>query len=221
MSIRKISFVQGEYYHIYNRGNNKQIIFFDKEDYSRFIELLYVANSVENLNFFDLKRANKFDAFSLQKNSLLVAIGAYCLMPNHFHILLTPLIEGGVSKFMQKLGTSYSMYFNNKYKRTGSLFEGKFKSQHVGQNDKYLKYLFSYIHLNPIKLIQKDWKEKGIKNKEKALSYLDEYVFSSYIDFLKDDRVERVILNKEYFPSYFPVYGRFKKEILDWIISES
>lgn len=216
MSIRKVSFVEGEYYHIYNRGNSKQLIFKSKNDHIRFVELLYITNTVDDLNFFDLKRANSFNVFSIERNNPLVAIGAYCLMPNHFHLLLTPLVEGGISKFMQKISTSYSMYFNNRYKRTGGLFEGKFKAQHI-DNDRYLKYLFSYIHLNPVKLIQKDWKEKGIINKDEVLEYLGKYEFNSYLDYCGNARPENFILETKSFPSYFPNKINFQKEIFDWI----
>jgi putative transposase len=137
-------------------------------------------------------------------------------MPNHFHILITEKIEGGISKFMQKLSTAYSMYYNKKYKRTGGLFEGKFKSQHAG-TDQHLKYLFSYIHLNPIKLIQHDWKEKGIKNKKEAIGYLNQYLYSSYIDFIGEKRVQNKILNTEEFPKYFPNTTSFIKEIFEWL----
>ena len=160
MSIRKVSFVFGEYYHIYNRGNSKQKIFHEKEDYLYFIKLLYILNQKNKKQLRDYTH----DVFISRENcDPLVAIGAYVLMPNHFHILITPTEDGSVSKFMQKISTGYVMYYNQKYKRSGSLFEGKFKSQHAN-NDRYLKYLFSYIHLNPLKLIDKNWKEKGIKN---------------------------------------------------------
>jgi putative transposase len=137
-------------------------------------------------------------------------------MPNHFHILITEKREGGISKFMQKLSTSYSMYYNKKYERTGSLFEGKFKSQHV-EEDKYLKYLFSYIHLNPVKLIQKDWKEKGIRNEKEAKDYLKKYSYSSYLDFTGEKRVQNQILNIESFPKYFPNKTLFIEEIFEWL----
>ena len=117
---------------------------------------------------------------------------------------------------MQKLITAYVMYYNKKYKRSGGLFEGKFKAEHT-DTDRYLKYLFSYIHLNPIKLIESKWKENGIKNKTKALTYLAEYPYSSYLDYLDLNRPGKVILNRELFPNYFPTKQNFKKEIFDWI----
>jgi putative transposase len=214
MSIRKTSFAIGEFYHIYNRGNSKQNIFVTKKDYQRFVDLLYAINREEKFNFSDsLKGISVYEKGS--KNQL-VAIGAYCLMPNHFHILITPLVKNGISKFMQKLSTAYVMYFNQKNKRSGALFEGKFKSQHVG-NDRYLKYLFSYIHLNPVKLIQRDWKETGIKNKKEAINYLSEYQYSSLIDYLERQRPENKILNSKAFPDYFPNKNSILKEIFDWI----
>jgi len=216
MSFRSTNLVQGEYYHIYNRGNSKQKIFHDKEDYFRFISLLYISNSSESFNLYDLNRDTNFNIYEIERNNLLVDIGAFCLMPNHFHILITGKTEDGISKFMQKLSTAYSMYYNKKYKRTGGLFEGKFKSQHVSA-DKHLKYLFSYIHLNPIKLIQRDWKEKGIKNKKEAVDYLEEYPYSSYLDFIGEKRIQNKILNVKSFPGYFPSKTSFIKEILEWL----
>jgi putative transposase len=216
MSIRKVNFAKGEFYHIYNRGNSKQIIFRNNEDYSRFISLLYISNMDKNFNFYNLKRNNSLDIFQIERGNLLVNIGAYCLMPNHFHLLLTEVTEGGISKFMQKLTTSYSMYFNKKYDRTGGLFEGKFKSRYI-DSDRYLKYMFSYTHLNPIKLIQKDWKEKGIRDKKVVLEYLYKYKYSSYLDFFEKQRTQRNILKLELFPKYFIDKNSFKKEIFEWI----
>ena len=216
MSIRKTNFIQGEYYHIYNRGNSKQKIFNDKEDYLRFISLLYISNTKDKFNLYDLQRSSNFNVYKLERNNLLVNIGAYCLMPNHFHILITDKVEGGISKFMQKLSTAYSMYYNKKYERSGVLFEGKFKSQHI-DGDRYFKYLFSYVHLNPVKLIQNDWKEKGIINKKEVIEYLNKYSYSSYLDFIGENRVQNKILNIDSFPKYFSNRTSFLKEIFEWL----
>ncbi len=216
MSIRKVSFIEGEYYHIYNRGNSKQAIFHDTQDYSHFIALLHLLNTEENQNVSHLKRSSGFDPYVVDNNSFLVSVGAYCLMPNHFHILLTEKTEGGISKFMQKISTAYVMYYNKKYDRTGSLFEGKFKSQHV-ESDRYLKYMFAYIHLNPIKLLDAQWKVKGIRNKKRTLAYLEKYTYSSYLDFLGEKRPQRAILNLKDFPNYFPNKKAFISEIFSWL----
>ncbi|KKS45060.1 hypothetical protein A3I25_01915 [Candidatus Nomurabacteria bacterium RIFCSPLOWO2_02_FULL_42_17] len=213
MSIRKKAFVSEEYYHIYNRGNSKQKIFHDKEDHYRFISLLYACNSENNFRIYAL---NKIESpYDFKRDLELVSIGAYCLMPNHFHILITQTEKGDISKFMQKLSTAYVMYYNKKYKRTGGLFEGKFKAEHVDE-DRYLKYLFSYIHLNSIKLIDKDWKEKGIHNKRRAIDFLNKYQYSSFLDFLGISRIQNKILNTVTFPNYFPTKEIFLKEVFEW-----
>ena len=164
--MRKTSFAVGEYYHLYNRGNSKQKIFLDKKDYDHFLKLLYICNSENNFVLRDIGES----LFDFDRNNIFVYIGAYCLMPNHFHILVKEKEEGGITKFMQKFSTAYVMYINTKYKRTGSLFEGKFKSQYLN-TDKYLKYIFSYIHLNPLKLINKNWRTSIIKDNSKLEKY--------------------------------------------------
>ena len=138
-------------------------------------------------------------------------------MPNHFHLLLREKKEGGISMFMEKFLTAYSMYFNKKNGRTGKLFEGVFKAIHV-DNDEYLKYLFSYIHLNPVKIIDPLWKESGISDKEKAKQYLGNYPYSSYFDYLGRARGENLILNKEAFPEYFENSKEFEQFIDDWLL---
>src|SRR3990170_2021131 len=136
MSLRKQSFVPGEFYHLYNRGTEKRIIFLDKKDYEYFLFLMYICNTTKSIKLREV--GENFD-----REETIVEIGAYCLMPNHFHILIYEKIEGGISKYMLKLMTGYSMYFNKKYKRTGKLCEGVYKSIHAN-SDNYLKYLFSY-----------------------------------------------------------------------------
>ena len=202
MSQRKYNFVPGEFYHIYNRGTDKRTIFLNVTDYQRFQVLLYLVNSTQNINIRDLLKTKKNLYEITLEGEPLVAIGAYCLMPNHFHLLLTPLVDEGISLFMQKLATSYSMYFNNKYERTGSLFQGKFRSE-LATDDRYLKYLFSYIHLNPVKLIQPDWKERGIMDCNKTQRYLEQYDYSSYLEITGKVRPESMILDKHLFPVYF------------------
>jgi putative transposase len=221
MANRKIQFIEGEYYHIYNRGNSKQKIFLDDEDYSRFCKLLYLCNSEKRIDFkLDIIQKN-INAFDFDREELIVSIGAWVLMPNHFHIYIalsrkSNFRNSKISEFMRKVGTAYSKYFNTKYNRTGSLFEGNFKTVHI-ENDIQAKYLFSYIHLNPIKLIQSDWKEIGIQDKDKTLTFLQKYKWSSYLDFKGVQRSENKILNIEDFPGYFQKIDDFNREILSWI----
>lgn len=210
---RKFSFSVDEFYHIYNRGTDKRIIFMDEEDRHRFTSLMFICNSERNIAFRDTPIGQPY---VYERGDTLVDIGVYCLMPNHFHFLIREKIDGGITKFMSKLLTSYSMYFNRKYKRTGGLFEGCFKAKHVN-TDEYLKYLFAYIHLNPVKIIDPKWKEYGIRDRKVAKEYLAEYTYSSYLEYLSATREEGKILNRGAFPEYFLEPQDFEGFIDDWI----
>ncbi len=221
MATRKTNFAVGEFYHIYNRGNSKQNIFLDNQDYDRFIKLLYLCNSNKNISFREDIVEKKIDAFDFDRGEQIVSVGAWVLMPNHFHLYLTVsqrsfLGEEGISVFMKKLCTAYSMYFNKKYKRSGSLFEGKFKSIHVG-DDQYAKYIFSYIHLNPIKLIDSKWRENGIKDHKITSGFLKTYYWSSYLDYKGIKRSENKITSQKDFPDYFSNTEDFDNEIVYWL----
>ncbi len=228
---RKENFVEGEFYHLYNRGNSKQEIFIDDMDRNRFIKMLYLANSRKKINFKDDIVKKKIDAWEFDRGESIVSIGVWVLMPNHFHILITipndynlksnfgqkqKLGKNAISIFMQKVFTSYSKYFNTRHQRTGGLFETNFKSSYI-DTDPYLKYIFSYIHLNPIKLVDSMWKENGIKNIEKAKKFLENYKWSSYQDYYGKKRDENKIISKKDFPEYFDNPEIFKKEIFDWL----
>ncbi len=186
----------------------------DKADYNRFILSLYLINNKGVLHV----QKDKDLGFSGQGGALTaVDIGAYCLMPNHFHLLIKCKNEKGITNFMHRLTTAYTMYFNKRYERVGPLFQGTFKAEHAN-SDEYLKYLFSYIHLNPIKLIDPLWKENGIGDVEKAQSFLDEYTYSSYLDYSSDfNRKVSVLLDKGAFPEYFSSKEEFLSNINEWL----
>lgn len=222
MSYRKVPLVSGEFFHIYNRGNSKQEIFLDDKDREHFVKLLYLSNSKKRFSFRDDIVDKKIDAWDFEREDILIAIGAWVLMPNHFHLYITSPKkdfgeeESNISQFMRKLLTAYTKYFNTKYKRVGSLYEGKFKSVHV-KNDNQAKYLFSYIHLNPVKLIDSKWKENGINNINLALGYLNTYKWSSYNDYLGIPRQEQKILEVKDFPKYISSIKDFNSEIISWL----
>lgn len=229
-SYRKIPLVPGEYFHVYNRGNSKQKIFLSDKDREHFIKLLYLSNSKRSFNFREDIVKKGIDAWDFDRGDTLVSVGAWVLMPNHFHIYLvapispTPRVglkeeekkEANIAFFMNKLCTSYAKYFNKKHDRAGSLFEGRFKSTYI-DNDDQAKYLFSYIHLNPIKLIDSKWKEQGISDTGRALEYLNTYKWSSYSDHCGVLRKENKILHLEDFPDYFSDIKDFDSEIFSWI----
>jgi len=214
---RKIVFSKGEYYHILNRGTEKRKIFLTNKDKDRFVKLLFVCNS-EKPVIFKLIQGEPLE--KIDRGEILVDILCYCLMDNHFHILLKEKTEGGISLFMNKLCTAYSMYFNTKNERAGNLFQGNFKAFHAN-DDEYLKYLFSYIHLNPIKLIDPAWKDKKVTNIKKAKEFLQKYKYSSYIDYIGINREENLILNKEETPEYFEDKKEFKEMTHEWLSYEN
>ncbi len=213
---RTIAFGQSEFYHIYNRGTEKRITFSGRVDYERFLALLYLCNSKENIHLNNYPGLSLAERLSLERTDSIVNICAYCLMPNHFHLILQEKEKGGISRFMQKVTTGYTMYFNKRNERTGALFQGKFKATYA-KKDEYLKYLISYIHLNPIKIIDPKWKENGIKNKRRAGNFLDQYFYSSYLDYCGKKRLEEKIINKAALPKYFGSVNNFKATTRDWL----
>jgi putative transposase len=117
---------------------------------------------------------------------------------------------------MEKLGTSYSMYFNLKNKRPGALFQGKFKAQHVTY-DEYLNYLYAYIHLNPVKMVDQGWGRRRLEDKAASKNYLENYPYSSYMDHAGVKREESVILSPKEFPEYFSRSSDFEKYVEEWM----
>ncbi len=206
----------GEFYHLYNRGNDKREMFFDESDYLRFQVLLYVCNCTNKIHISNFENTSIEGLFSANRDETLVDIGAYCLMPNHFHLLVKEKVENGISLFMQKLCTGYTMYFNKKYHKTGSLLAGTFKAKHLNY-DQYLKYQFAYIHLNPVSIIDSGWKEKKLTNRVAAKTFLKQFNYSSYKDYIGENREEGNILNKSSFPDYFSSSVGFLNMINEWL----
>ena len=118
-------------------------------------------------------------------------------MPNHFHILIKEIVEGGISLFMNRLGNSYTKYFNIKYKRNGNLFIKPFSSKHVG-DDGYFSHIAQYIHLNPIELFEPGWKDGNVRDIGESGNLLGRYPYGSLPDYLNSNRQENSILNKDF-----------------------
>lgn len=210
MPYRNINLSTDEYYHLYNRGNSKQVIFHNDEDRYYFQKLLLNLNTEKRTALRNVSRT------VTEGDERIVSIGAYCLMPNHFHILVKQEKNNGITLFMKKVLTAYVMYFNKKYSRTGGLFEGRFKSKYVS-TDNYLKYLYAYIHLNPIKINPSRWsKDADYKNADN-LKFVSSYDFSSLQDYLEVTREENYILHKEAFPAYFIKKCDVLKNLKIWI----
>ncbi len=148
MAVRKVPFAIGEFYHVFNRGNDGRDIFIKEEDFDRFLRAIREFNNGEpmgGLRIHDLHYNKRVK--ELGSPEPLVNIVCYCLNPNHFHMVLEQVAKQGIERFMQRLGTSHTKFFNAKYQRSGSLFQGKFKSAHIG-TDEYLLHVSVYVNLN-------------------------------------------------------------------------
>jgi putative transposase len=173
---RIVPFEQGEFYHVYNRGAENRPLFLDVRDWTRFQILLRASNSLRAIKIDRLDP----DPYAVQYGERIVDVIAYAQMPNHFHIVMGERSPGGISKFMSKLLTSYSMYFNKKYERSGPLMCRPFRSSHIA-NDDYFRWVLSYVHLN-------------------HLPVPTARLFSSYPDYYEGERKETAILSREASP---------------------
>jgi len=194
--MRKIPFIDGEYYHIYNRGVEKRLVFSDRYDVDRFIQSMEEFNTIDPIGSIYLKSFNKLSG-PTPKSEKLVEFVAYCLNPNHYHFILKQLADGGVSEFMKRIGGGYTGYFNERNNRNGGLFQGKFKSVHI-DTDGYLLHLSVYVNLNnhvhqlsgpTAKLVRSSWGEY-VGESQKSLCekdiILDQFgSISEYKDFAK------------------------------------
>lgn len=180
----------GHYYHVYNRGVEKRNIFLDDSDYYRFLLGLREYNDVHSTQNI-LRRLLEGSRTSFKKEEdSLVEIVCYCLMKNHYHLLLRQLRDDGIPRFMQKIGTGYTHYFNEKHLRSGVLFQGKYKHVQI-VTDGQLRYVKQYIHLNPLDLYQPNWKDVGVSDPTEALLYLKHYRWSdceNYEEYLETIR---------------------------------
>lgn len=199
--------VNGEYYHIYNRGVAKQPIFHTKKDFERFLlclsfyrfdnlpcklsRLLQIPQSERELILQELA----------DKNDQLVETIVYCLMPNHFHLLMKQVKDGGISKFIRHITDSYTRYTNIKQERVGPIFQGPFKSVHI-TNGEQLLHLSRYIHLNPL--------VSFIVREENFLSY----PWSSLQSFLKN---QQTLISPEIILENFKSPEDYIKFIMDQV----
>lgn len=221
--LRKDPFITGEIYHIFNRGIDKREIFKSDFDYQRFIMLLYIANSnnKKTIRLDDLINKSKKtfeEVLIYERGEVLVSIACWCLMTNHFHILVKQEVDGGITKLMRKIGVGFSMYFNIKYQRQGALFGGLFKSVAV-QTDNHLMHLFGYIHLNPLDINHGNWREEiGKIDHNTWKNFLENYRYSSFKDHVGVKRPENSIIRREAFPEYFQSKQQFDSFIDNYLI---
>jgi len=146
---RAVPLVNGEYYHIYNRGSDKRDIYIQPRDYNRFQKTIYYYQFLGPKLSFSKFAKSELNSFKPDSEKKLVEIICYCLMPNHFHFLVKQVKTNGISFFLSQLSNSYTKYFNTKYERVGALLQGTFKSVLI-ETDEQLIHVSRYIHLNPV-----------------------------------------------------------------------
>jgi putative transposase len=192
-----------DFFHVFNRGVDKRKTFLHASDYLRFLQNLHIYNATEPYPHNAWTIAERLKAPSSNR---LVTIHAYCLMPNHYHLLLTPVRENGVSLFMQKVNMGYSKYFNERYERSGALWQGKYKSVAI-VNDAQFLYLPYYIHLNALDKTMPKWRRGLVKDTERALATLENYRWSSHAAFLHKHDQSKTLVAQSFF-----VQGLSQKE---------
>lgn len=175
--------ITGSVYHVFNRGVEKRIIFPDKSHYQRFLTTLdyYKDNQPERLSL--SAHLNNKALIQPKAKEHLISILCFCLMPNHFHLVLKQLTDGGISRFMNDIANSYTKYLNTRLERVGHLFQGSFKSKLIETESSFLQ-VTRYVHLNPLGLHPEGEKAMGIYSTEKLLKVLKEYPYSSYKTYL-------------------------------------
>jgi len=218
----KIQFENRGVYHLYNRGVEKRDVFSDDNDRWRFLQGLFLFNDVElsanvlwqverNFGRATFKTIKNF--LPKQKRRPLVRLMTDCLMPNHYHLLVEQIEDNGVSKFMQKIGTGYTIYFNKKHDRVGPLFQGAFRAVAV-EDDEQLKYLLFYINvINPGQLLEPNLKEKHIASSKKIMSFVADYSWSTHQEY--SGRRDSFIVDKGLLGEIFST----PKEYLDFVKS--
>ena len=212
--MRKEPFSINNYVHVYNRGNRKQAIVHNAKDREHFLQMLYYFNT-EKTSSNPLRNQNQLLRSDLnswpegwEPRKPIIKIIAFVLMENHFHLLLKEIIEGGIAKFMQRLGTGMTMYYNIKYQESGRLFQGAYKARCVN-DDLYLKYLSVYIQVKNSLELYSGGLKKAIKEFDKAFNWAVNYQYSSLGDFVGVRNCK--IIDKDIFSELFPSPKEYKE----------
>ena len=214
----------GGIYHILNRGVDKRKIFLDNGDYLRFIHDLFEFNDEDKVlnvghffsqnQYIDVRR-QYIGGRPHKRRKMLVEISAFCLMPNHYHLLLQPIVPGGISLFMKKLNGGYAKYFNFKYERAGTLFQSRYKSILV-KRDAHFIHIPYYIHANPLDLIEPRWREKNVKDYKKAFRFLENYRWSSHPDYLGKEKFPSVT-QRRLLLDFFGGASAYRRSFANWL----
>ena len=214
-----------ELYHLLNRGVDKRQIFLDDADRWRFVNGLELFNDVqpaENSVYFFSKTTHGVESIDLRgrygekpkKRKPIIDIHGWCIMGNHYHLLVSEKVEGGLSKFLMKFNVGYAKYFNKRHERTGTLFQARTKKVHI-ESDPHFLHILHYIHLNPLDFLKgsADWRNLQISDHAAALKYLERYRWSSYLDYCGKKNLPGIITTE----LFSDVFGNYKKAIGTYI----
>ena len=197
MATKNGPFTVGEWYHCYNSSVDKRISFEDAKDYQRFLELLYLANDESPLRRNDLGARTFKEILALPRGKRLVAVGAFSLMPNRFDLVLNESLPGGITAFMRKLGTAYTLYFNTRHERAGNLFLKPFRSR-IATPDRSLQQAIHYVHANPAVLYEPQWKIGHVVDPQFLEEHLTAYPYSSLGAYIRTQTPLRPILDTQW-----------------------
>lgn len=244
MPHEKREFENGEVYHVILRRVGNEILFGDVHDDYRGIFSIYEFNNSSPVRISERRKERARFKKTLQglplqdfykgcpsviaellvepdKRVKLVEVLAFCLMPNHIHLLLRQVQTNGISKFMLKLGSGYASYFKEKYqiKIKGHFFQERFQAVPI-LTDEQLQVVFIYIHTNPLALIEPGWKEKGIQRTKRAINFLEQkYRWSSYFDFLEKKNFPSIIeAEKNFLSEVMGGVSGCRQAVNDWIL---
>ena len=212
--------------HVVSRGVDKRKIFMDEHDRVRFIHNLFEFNNQNEIdNIYYRYRKNRFlggsDFVGNRRNKpreprkLLIELQAFCLMPNHYHLLLSEKMNGGMIKFMSRLNMGYARYFNNRHERSGALFEGRYKSLAI-TNQAHFIHLPYYVHCNPLDLDMPEWRERELKDYRGAVKFLETYRWSSHLDYCGVHNFPSVT-QRDFLLEFFDGSEGYKKNITGWL----
>lgn len=205
-------FANGEFYHVFNRGVEKRIIFNSSADYTRFVTAIRLFNTTRPVTLRDFFQPTGIKSL-FTEGEKLVQICSFILMPNHFHFLLRQLRDNGISLFMQKMGAGYAGYFNLKYSRVGGLFQGTYKARHIA-DDRYARYIQAYIPLNALDRAMPKWRE-GIPDVTRAKRIVQNHPWSSISSYTKKNRFPGII-DPLFLKEFFTNTKEFENFVFSW-----
>lgn len=210
--------MQGDFFHILNRGVEEREIFYSQRDYLRFAHNLSDFNDTGLSLSYPRRRpvGHAMSDMIKKEREQIVDLLSWCLMPNHVHVFVREKIDGGASVFSKKIFGGYTKYVNEYKKRKGVLFQGRSKIIRI-KRDEHFFHLPYYIMANPISLIEPGWREKGVTNLEKVIKFLENHRWSSFQDLTGEDNFSETVDKVLFYEFFGTDEKKFKKDFIDWL----